>query len=123
MGHRPGCGRFGFRGNGEPEEMLKITPEAGLAIQRLAEEQGAPADGGLRIEALRTNGDPDYSISIAAMPDQNDQVIIEDATGARVMLDPLTAELVDEATLDVDDAVDSAARFRIKPGQDGVDGT
>jgi Fe-S cluster assembly iron-binding protein IscA len=101
--------------------MLKITPEAGLAINRLADEQGAPMDGGLRIEAIRSHKQPDYSISIAAMPDQNDQVITEETTGARVMLDSLTAELVDEATLDVDDTVDSAARFRIKPGQDGVD--
>jgi iron-sulfur cluster assembly protein len=103
--------------------MLTITPEAGLAIKRLAEEQGAPVDGGLRIEALRSDGTPDYSISIAAMPDQNDQVITEEASGARVMLDPLTAEMVDDAVLDVDDTVDSAARFRIKPGRDGVDGS
>ena len=69
------------------------------------------------------SGTPDYSISIAAMPDQNDQVITEEATGARVMLDPLTAEMVDDAVLDVDDTVDSAAHFRIKPGKNGVDGS
>jgi Fe-S cluster assembly iron-binding protein IscA len=94
--------------------MLKITPEAGLAIAQLAAEQGAPADGGLRIERLATgNGGPDYTISVAAMPDHFDQVVTEETTGARVMLDPLTAEAVEDQILDVDDTVESAARFRL----------
>ncbi|HET9139986.1 hypothetical protein [Actinophytocola sp.] len=99
--------------------MLRITPEAGLAIKRLADEQGAPTDGGLRVEALRSDGEPDYSISVATMPDQNDQVITEETTGARVMLDSLTAELTDEAILDVDDTVEGTARFRVKSGRNG----
>jgi Fe-S cluster assembly iron-binding protein IscA len=101
--------------------MLKITPEAGMVITKLAAEQGAPADGGLRIETL-TNGEqqhPNFTISVAAMPDESDQVVTEETTGARVMLDPLTAEYVDDQILDVDDTVESAARFRLKPRVNG----
>lgn len=94
--------------------MLKVTPEAGMIIARMAEEQGSPADGGLRIETLAAaDGSPDFTISFAPMPDQFDQVITEETTGGRVMLDPLTAEYVDNRVLDVDDTVESIARFRL----------
>jgi Fe-S cluster assembly iron-binding protein IscA len=105
---------------GNQGAMLKITPDAGMAIARLAAAQGAPADGGLRIETLSAGDrDPALAMSVAAMPDQTDQVITEETTGARVMLDPLTAEFVDDQILDVDDTVDSAARFRLKPRING----
>jgi hypothetical protein len=96
--------------------MLTITPEAGLAIRRLADEQGAPADGGLRIEALAADDrNPDFTISVAPLPDDLDQVITEETTGARVLLDPVTAEFIHHHILDVDDSVEGAARFRLKP--------
>ncbi|HEU5474990.1 MAG TPA: hypothetical protein VFV67_30475 [Actinophytocola sp.] len=94
--------------------MLTITPEAGLAINRMAAEQGAPHDGGLRIEAMHGVERPDFAISIATMPDENDQIVTEESTGARVMLDPLTAEFTEESILDVDDTVESALRFRLR---------
>lgn len=97
--------------------MLTITPEAGLAILRLAAEQGAPGDGGLRIEALAADDrNPDFTVSVAPLPDERDQVITEETTGARVLVDPLTAEFVGDQVLDIDDTVDGVARFRLKPG-------
>jgi Fe-S cluster assembly iron-binding protein IscA len=88
--------------------MLHITPEAGLAINRLVNDQGA---AGLRIEARF--GEPDFAMSIAALPDETDLVVTEETTGARVMLDGLTAEYVEDKTLDVDDTVEGTARFQL----------
>lgn len=87
--------------------MLRITPEAGLAINRLAAGQGG---GGLRVEAAAGQ---DLTLSLAPVPDENDIVVTEEATGARVMLDSLTAEYVEDKTLDVDDTVEGTARFQL----------
>jgi Fe-S cluster assembly iron-binding protein IscA len=98
--------------------MLSITPAAGLAITTLAQRQGAVADGGLRIETLSAQGGrPKFSLSVAAMPDELDQVVQEATTGARVLLDSLTAEHVTDLVLDADDTVDGTAQFRLKPAK------
>lgn len=91
--------------------MLHITPEAGLAIRKLVDTQGVGADGGLRV-AARAN-EPDFSMSVAALPDDTDLVITEETTGARVLLDTVTADYVDDKTLDVADTVESTARFAL----------
>jgi len=88
--------------------MLHITPEAGLAIKRLADSQGG---GGLRIEAR--HGDPAFAMSVAALPDEADLVVTEETTGAQVMLDSLTADYVEDKTLDVADTVEGTARFEL----------
>jgi Fe-S cluster assembly iron-binding protein IscA len=91
--------------------MLHITPEAGLAIQKLTRSQGVGEGGGLRVEARA--GEQDFAMSVAALPDETDLVVTEDTTGARVMLDALTADYVDDKTLDVTDTVESTARFAL----------
>jgi Fe-S cluster assembly iron-binding protein IscA len=88
--------------------VLRITPAAGLAINRLVASQGG---GGLRVEAKA--GDQGLGMSIAAMPDETDLVVTEETTGAKVMLDSLTAEYVEDKTLDVDDTVEGTARFEL----------
>jgi Fe-S cluster assembly iron-binding protein IscA len=88
--------------------VLRITPEAGLAISRLVAGQGG---GGLRVEARA--GDDGFAMSIAPIPDETDLVVTEETTGARVMLDSLTAEYVEDKTLDVDDTVEGTVRFRL----------
>jgi Fe-S cluster assembly iron-binding protein IscA len=88
--------------------MLHITPEAGLAIKRLANSQGG---GGLRIEAR--HGDPGFAMTVTALPDDTDLVVTEETTGAQVMLDSLTADYVEDKTLDVDDTVEGTARFEL----------
>lgn len=101
--------------------MLHITPEAGLAIQKLTNAQGVGEDGGLRMEA-RTGERPDQHerpgrqsvvLSVAALPDETDVVVTEETTGARVMLDAATADYVENKTLDVSDTVESTARFSL----------
>ena len=94
--------------------MLHITPEAGLAIRKLVESQGAGADGGLRVEARAD--EPDFAMSVAPIPDETDLVVTEETTGARVMLDAVTADYVDDKTLDVTDTVESTARFALTGG-------
>ena len=91
--------------------MLHITPEAGLAIQKLTEAQGVSEGGGLRVEARA--GDQDYAMSVAALPDETDMVVTEETTGARVMLDTLTADYVEDKTLDVSDTAESTSRFAL----------
>lgn len=91
--------------------MLHITPEAGLAIQKLTRSQGVGEGGGLRVEARA--GEQGFAMSIAALPDETDVVVTERTTGARVMLDTLTADYVDDKTLDVTDTVESTARFAL----------
>ncbi len=88
--------------------MLHITPEAGLAINRLVEGQGA---AGLRIETR--SEDAGFTVSVAAEPDETDVVVTEETTGARVVLDSRSADRVDDKTLDVDDTVEGTARFRL----------
>jgi Fe-S cluster assembly iron-binding protein IscA len=95
--------------------MLQITPEAGLAIQKLTEEQGVSEGGGLRVEARA--GDHDeakrYAMSVAPLPDETDLVVTEETTGARVMLDTVTADCVENKTLDVSDTAESTSRFAL----------
>jgi Fe-S cluster assembly iron-binding protein IscA len=91
--------------------MLHITPEAGLAIRKLVESQGVGANGGLRVEARAD--EPSFEMSVAALPDETDLVVTEETTGARVMLDTLTADYVDDKALDVADTVESTARFTL----------
>ena len=91
--------------------MLHITPEAGLSIKKLADAQGAGADGGLRVEARADQ--PDFAMSIAALPDETDLVVTEETTGARVLLDSLTADYVGDKTLDVSDTVEGTPRFAL----------
>lgn len=93
--------------------MLRITPAAGLAIMRLVEGEGG---GGLRLEARM--GDQGFAMSVAPEPEDADQVVTEESTGARVLMDSRTAEYTDDKTLDVDDTVEGTLRFQL--GGQGV---
>jgi Fe-S cluster assembly iron-binding protein IscA len=88
--------------------MLRITPAAGLAINRLADDQETT---GLRLEAK--SAESGISVAAAAYRDPTDVVVTEETTGAQVVLDELTADYVADKTLDVDDTVESVARFRL----------
>ncbi|AHH97399.1 hypothetical protein GCM10010174_73460 [Kutzneria viridogrisea] len=96
--------------------MLLITPDAGLAIQALTEQAGVAVDGGLRIDTLSANGSvPNFALSIAALPDEADQVVTEETTGSRVLLDSLTASYLADQELDVSSDAEGAFRFRFTP--------
>jgi Fe-S cluster assembly iron-binding protein IscA len=91
--------------------MLHITPEAGLAIHKLTQTQGVTEGGGLRIEARE--GNQGFALSIAALPDETDIVVTEETTGAKVMLDTVTADYVEDKTLDARDTVASTSPFAL----------
>jgi Fe-S cluster assembly iron-binding protein IscA len=91
--------------------MLHITPEAGLAIQKLTQAQGVEDGGGLRVEARK--GEQRFSMAVAAIPDETDVVVTEETTGARVMLDAVTADYVEDKVLDVADTVESTGGFEL----------
>ena len=91
--------------------MLHITPEAGLTIRKLAEAEGVGEGGGLRVEARA--GEPAFEMTVTALPDETDLIVTEETTGARVMLDILTADYVADKTLDVDATVENKARFEL----------
>lgn len=95
--------------------MLRITPEAGLAIKKLATSEGVTETGGLRIEARAGAADhpPSLQLSVAATPTETDLVITEESTGARVLLDQPAADHLSDKTLDVTDTVESTANFRL----------
>lgn len=88
--------------------MLHITPEAGLTINRLADDEGV---AGVRIAAQP--GQSVLSISTATSQEETDLVVTEETTGARVLFDSPTADYLADMTLDVDDTVEGVARFRL----------
>ncbi|GAB3463238.1 hypothetical protein [Actinophytocola sediminis] len=91
--------------------MLRITPAAGLAINRLVDGQGG---SGLRVEAKA--GDDGFAMSIAPATNETDVLVTEETTGATVLLDSRTAEYVEDKTLDVDDTVEGTVRFQLGQG-------
>jgi Fe-S cluster assembly iron-binding protein IscA len=82
-----------------------------VAIQKLTRTQGVTEGGGLRIEARA--GDQGFAVSVAALPDETDIVVTEETTGAKVMLDTVTADYVEDKTLDATDTVESTNRFAL----------
>jgi Fe-S cluster assembly iron-binding protein IscA len=81
--------------------MLTLTPDARLAILGLVDPVDPDGHGGVRIAIEETsNGDsPQLGLALTDGPAPGDSVVEED--GARVFLDHMANELLDEATLDV----------------------
>lgn len=77
--------------------MLAVTDNAAMAIRDLTTQQQVPADGGLRIAADAPEGS--LTLSLVAEPMEGDQLV--DAAGARLYLDQVAAQLLDDKELDV----------------------
>ncbi|MBB1157450.1 adhesin [Amycolatopsis dendrobii] len=88
--------------------MLKIDPDAGRTIQRLATEQGVAPEGGLRITARE--GSADLATSVSALAAETDTVLTDDETGARVFLDQASSDALDGRVLVVGDQGDFTVR-------------
>lgn len=82
--------------------MLAVTENAATAIRDITSAQEIPPGAGLRIAADSYEGS--LTLSLVAEPYEGDQVVT--ASGARVFLDSLAAEMLDDKELDV--AVDDA---------------
>lgn len=78
--------------------MLTLTPNASSAIRALVDASDLPeAAAGLRI-ADDPNQQAALTLSLAAVPAEDDQVI--DEAGARVFLAPRAATMLDNKALD-----------------------
>jgi iron-sulfur cluster assembly protein len=74
--------------------MLQISDEAVAAILDLA------GDGGLRFSGHEADGEIELEIEPADAPHEDDETI--ERGGARVFLDPVAAEALDDQVLDVE---------------------
>ena len=96
--------------------MLTLSPSAVEAVDNLLHRPEVPDDAGLRI---RTAGESQLAIAIAAEPEPDDQVIEEG--GARVFVEPEAVPMLDNAELDARTQGDQIA-FGLTPagGGDGA---
>jgi iron-sulfur cluster assembly protein len=79
--------------------MLTLTPNAATAIRALVEASDLPDDAaGLRIANDPAQAETSLTLSLAAVPAEDDQVV--DESGARVFLAPQAATLLDDKALD-----------------------
>jgi iron-sulfur cluster assembly protein len=77
--------------------VLALTPMATSVIKDLTTQPQIPDGSGLRI-APAVDGSGDLQLSLQAEPAPGDEVI--DAEGARVFLEPATANLLSDQMLD-----------------------
>ena len=97
--------------------MLTITHDAGVAITSLTDQQGVTDTGGLQIH---TRAEPDemgrqlMDLAVAELADSTDQVVTENATGARVFLDEPAAEFLDDKVLDANQTVEGDMQFTVR---------
>jgi Fe-S cluster assembly iron-binding protein IscA len=75
--------------------MLTLSPSAVEAVDNLLHRPDVPEDAGLRI---RTAGEAQLTVAIAAGPEPDDQVIEEG--GARVFVESEAVPMLDNAELD-----------------------
>ena len=95
--------------------MLTLTDNARTAVQDIATRAGLPTDGGLRIAEAAQAGS--FELSLVAEPVAGDDVI--DAGGARVYVEPSTAEILVDQRLDAVPSPEGTG-FVLAP-QDGGD--
>ena len=84
--------------------MLTLTDNAQTAVRTLTQDPETPENAGLRI----TPGTEGLQLTLVAEPVPGDALI--DHGGARVFVEPQTAKLLDEATLDAQ-VEDGAVNF------------
>jgi iron-sulfur cluster assembly accessory protein len=78
---------------------LTLTPRSCAAIQKTVAAAGLGADGGgLRIAARHRTKGTEYRFAVEAQPTETDYVV--ERHGARVYVDPFSAQDVDGGTID-----------------------
>lgn len=75
--------------------MLTLTDNAVLVIRDLTAQEEVPVGAGLRIASDPTGS---LILSLAEQPQRGDQVV--DAAGARIFLDPESAQVLEDKALD-----------------------
>ena len=88
--------------------MLTLTDTAAAEIRNLVAQPEVPDDGGVRIAS---NADGALTLAIAAEPVDGDAVV-EDA-GAKVFLEPIAGQVLDDKVLDAGAAPPGQVQFTI----------
>lgn len=99
--------------------MLAITPSALEAIQGITSQPGVPEGAGLKISGQPTPEGTAVELSLAASPEESDQVL--QAEDAHVFVAAPLTELLDDKVLDAEVREDQIA-FRLleQSSQDGA---
>ena len=77
--------------------MLAVTENAATAIRDITAQDAVPPGSGLRISADDSGNA--LTLSLVAKPEDGDEVV--DSAGARLFLDRLAAQLLNDKELDV----------------------
>ena len=89
--------------------MLTLTENAGTVVSDLVSRATDTDTAGLRIQ----QGENRFDVAIAPAPGA-DEVVVEQG-GARVFMDGLVAQVLDEMTLDAQVGPDGDIRFALAP--------
>ncbi|MFC5179954.1 Fe-S cluster assembly protein HesB [Actinomadura harenae] len=77
--------------------MLTLTSDAVQVIRTVTADPQLPPKSGIRIQA-GIDGSETLKLSVAPAPEDGDEVV--DEQGARVYLEPATAKMLEDMTLD-----------------------
>jgi iron-sulfur cluster assembly protein len=89
-------GRLPKNPSRQEQTLLTLTEHAQTAVRTLTQDPQAPESAGLRI----TPGNDGLELTLVAEPVPGDALI--DDGGARVFVEPMTSQLLDEQTLDAE---------------------
>jgi iron-sulfur cluster assembly protein len=90
----------GAAGRRYTRRVLTLTPGAIEAVRGLLTSEGAPEDAGLRFSGREDAGEVEIDLEVAEAPAEGDAVV--ESGGARVFLDELAADMLDDQTLDIE---------------------
>ncbi len=96
--------------------MLTITETAAQAINSLVSANEMPEGSGLRIAGQQEDQPEALELSVAATPSDQDSVL--EGAGAKVFLEPVAAQVLDDKVLDVQRVTEEGEeqlRFAIAP--------
>jgi iron-sulfur cluster assembly protein len=82
--------------------MLTVTPTASAALAALLDSPEVPDGAGVRIaRGEGPDGEPGIGLAVVSSPEPSD-MIVDDAAGVELYVEPQAAELLDDQELDVE---------------------
>jgi iron-sulfur cluster assembly protein len=83
--------------------IVGVTEKAAAHVRRIAEREGRP-DAYLRLR-VTAGGCSGFSYKLSIEDDRSDQDSVVEAYGLRMLIDPVTAPIVEGSTLDFNDTM------------------
>ncbi|HEV7907478.1 MAG TPA: iron-sulfur cluster biosynthesis protein [Pseudonocardiaceae bacterium] len=94
--------------------MLEMTPVAAAAIRQLVSATAPVDDAGLRFSLKAAdNGQSALEAAVASAPEQGDEVVTDEQSGARVFLDSQASQYLNDMVLDVQEDEEGRPSFAI----------